>query len=69
MNQTTIKNLFGVVLFSAAASASQVSCCTIYSEINMKGDSHQLCHERTGEVFGKVDANVFHIKDGDIVPW
>ena len=68
MNQTTIKNLFGAVLFSAAASASQVECCTIYSKTHMKGDSHQLCYDGVGDQVTN-DATVFNIKDGDIVSW
>ena len=68
MNQTTIKNLFGAVLFSAAASASQVECCTIYSKTHMKGDSYQLCYDGKDD-YDTSDATVYHIKDGGYVTW
>jgi len=54
--------------FSAVASASEVMCCTIYSETNMKGDSYQLCYDGKADFYTS-DATVYHIKDGDYVTW
>ena len=32
------------ILFTLASVAS-AGCCTVYSETNMQGDSHQLCYD------------------------
>ena len=69
MNSTkTIKNFFGIVLFSVAASAARTECCTIYSETNMKGEKHDLCYEGHNKDY-VTDATVYNIKGGDIVTW